>query len=286
MRNLLLMVLISFGNVYSQTKLYIRPALTVKGYVSSADNTLSNFLIFNNKTAKNPYFQVSNQLISSRSICYVGLNLGVNFKNNHSIEIGWSQDGTGSSWRDRMMTWDTTSFGLQTFSNNHTISKSHIHYQRLFIEYQFIFKDYEEKTNLGLTLSSGFLFNPNKKKNTLPPSIIYGSYSSPESQTNLDENISLTFKENEAFAFSRYSFFLALGFFSDVLVKKKYLFSFSLSYLQSFNYMEYSVHRYMINDNNIEKRLDYTSASRGSGFYLQISRKFQLYPWTKNKKSS
>jgi hypothetical protein len=34
----------------------------------------------------------------------------------------------------------------------------------------------------------------------------------------------------------------------------------------------------MVNDNGTEKRLDYTSASRGSGVYLQISRKFKLYP--------
>ncbi len=286
MRNLVLMVLISFGNAYSQTEFYVRPTLNSKGYVSSADNTLSDFLIFNNKTANNPYFQCENQLISLRSIGYIGLNLGIKLKNNHNVEIGWSQDGTGSSWRDRMMTWDTTSLGLQTFSNNHTISRSHIHYHRIFVQYQFSLVNIEEKTNFGINLASGVLFNPNKKKNSPPPSIIYGSYSSPESQTNLDENISLTSKENEAFAFSRYSFFFSIGLFSDLIVKKNYLFSVSLSYLQSFNYMEYSIHRYMINDNGIEKRLDYTSASKGSGFYFQISRKFQLYPLYRKKKSS
>lgn len=272
------MIFVSIGNLYSQSKFFIRPTFESKGYVGTTDNSLTDGLIFNNKIANNSYFQANNQLVSLRSITYIGLSVGININNKHSIEFGWSQDGTGSSWRDRMMTWDTLSTGLQTFSNNSTVSKSHIHYQKLLINYQLSFKNSDKKTNFGVTTAVGLLFNPNKKKNTPAPSIIYGSYSSPESQTFLDENIFLTYKENEAFAFSRYSFLLSLGFFSDIYIKNKYLFSTSISYLQSFNYMEYSTHHYMVNDNGTEKRLDYTSASRGSGVYFQISRKFQLYP--------
>ena len=87
-------------------------------------------------------------------------------------------------------------------------------------------------------------------------------------------------------AFTRFSGYLAIGFYTDILIKQKYILSASLTYLQGFKFMEYSVHRYHVIDNNIEKRFDYTSASRGSGLYLQISRKFQLYPLKKKKKSS
>lgn len=285
MRIIVVFLIISIGNIYSQSTFFVRPTLDSKLFVGTTDNTLSNFIIFDNNTAENPYFQVNNKLLSYRSVIHFGINFGLCLNNRHTIELGWSQDGTGSSWQTKMMTWDTTSYGLQTFSNNGSIQQSYISYHKLLLNYQYQLIANENKTSFGLSFGTGLLFNPNKKKNISPPSIIYGQYSSDESSTYLDENISIPIQESEMFAFTRLSSYLLIGLYGDIRIKHNYIFSASLSYLQGFKFMEYSVHRYHVIDNSTEKRFDYTSVSRGSGIYLQISRKFQLCPLKKKKKA-
>lgn len=286
MRIIFILFILSFGNAHSQTIFFVRPTTDSKAFVGSADNTLSNGILFENKTASNPYFQVNNKLLSYRSVIHFGLNLGCSINERHTIEIGWSQDGTGSSWQTKMMTWDTTSYGIQTFSNNGSMRKTYIGYYKFLLNYQYQITSDDNKTSYGLSFATGLLFNPNKKKNTPPPSIVFGSYSSNEALTHLDENITLPIEETEMMAFTRYSGYLSIGFYTDLRINQKYIISASLTYLQGFKFMEYSVHRYHVIDNGVEKRFDYSSASRGSGLQLQISRKFQLNPLKKKNKSS
>ena len=286
MRVIVIFLILSFVNVYSQTTFFVRPTVDSKVFVGTADNTLSNGMIFDNMTASNSYFQVNNKLLSYRNVIHLGINFGLSLNNRHAIEFGWRQDGAGSSWQTKMMTWDTTSYGLQTFSNNGSLRQSYISYHRFVLNYQYQITSDDNKTSFGLSFGTGLLFNPNKKKNTSPPSIIFGSYSSNEALTHLDENITMPIQETEMMPVARLSGYLSIGLYNDIRIKQKYILSASLTYLQGFKYMEYSVHRYHIIDNNVEKRFNYTSASSGSGLYLQISRKFQLYPLKKKKKSS
>jgi hypothetical protein len=64
-----------------------------------------------------------------------------------------------------------------------------------------------------------------------------------------------------------------------------HLFSVNCYYLQGFTKTDFTSHELTIIDNGVTNVYNYITASRGSGIYLELTRKLQFYPRKIRRKS-
>jgi hypothetical protein len=84
------------------------------------------------------------------------------------------------------------------------------------------------------------------------------------------------------------SFGFKLGFGTDIILdfknSSRYLFTIEIDYNQSLRSVSGATLEYTINDLGNNFKLRFHSFSRGSGVFIRISRRIQVYPWRPNRK--
>ena len=99
----------------------------------------------------------------------------------------------------------------------------------------------------------------------------------------LDENYSIL-EINSYVGKNQYkSFLFNFGLTDDISIQGKYIGSISLFYSKSKSILNTVISEITVNSNIENKTYNFGSFSRGSGVYLQFSRKIQVIPW-KGKK--
>lgn len=278
------------GQSYAQGSLYIRPKLEVRTYMGSTFSknltkiSIANF-DYTNYLLPNPFMSVKSPKTSFHNGLNLGVNVGWAFKNGHALELGWNQDATGSTflaygWSDQSNVAATNFYGRNLF-------KSYVLSERIELNYIAQISGMKERKslhlrNLKVNMGTGFKFTSAapKKKEALPESSEF--YIS--GGTSLGP-ISVEMR-HQVFATNRFSPFISLGFSSDINYGNKYIATLMLTYTQGLKTMEASHHYLDVYSNgSYTESYLYKTYSRGSGLQLQLSRRFQLYPWKKRKKT-
>jgi hypothetical protein len=281
-KTILSLLLIYSGQLVAQS-FYLKPKIEYRSYQGSTGFPINFYKFsffdvnYSTKFIPNADLFAKSPFMHHLDIYNMGLNIGMKLKNENRIEFGWNQDATGSSliFQDSRESGTIVGGGTRSIVLNQRFE---------FLYFKEILKTNNENKNLYfakkfVVFGTGFKFqNGPKKRDMTQDSYVrsLGSYSDyPNSLVT----------EHYIYAINRFSTFLSLGLAADIHFRDKYLFSTSLTYLQGHFVLENTNHYIKIKEDGIiTKQYDYTTHSRGSGFMLQISRSFQVYPRKKEKK--
>jgi hypothetical protein len=269
-------------NSFSQRSIYIKPFVEKKsGFASTNSSLFSDYVFQNNDLFHYDNISVSNMFDNP------SFNLGISFgfvsQNKRNIlELSYVKDGTILGYNLHTFTEflyinnppsvksvfpnkTGASFGYQ-FSRfgltlNHQLLKDKSYNQKVFISYGINFASY-----------MGKLFYPQ-------------SY---YMENNLGENKKITeySKINNIY---NSNFLFNIGFSCEIHTSKAYLFDLSFFTTKSILNKNLSqiVTKIEIYENQaLINSYTFFGYSKGSGLYLQLSRKLQFYPWKKKKYSS
>lgn len=264
-----IIVLLGFGSLHSQNSFYISPLLNSKFGISSTNGLFH----FSNNYPKNDYFDLYNKSVHFAPGFRIGLGLGwKNDKHKFSLDLLWNQDGS---------TIQNETVYLGIIESNY-YSNSNMRYHIGFISNRFslnlskpIFKDL-----IDLNFGIGFIQQPGGNDNY--------EFIVDNDPFLYDSTKTLKVKYTTR-AVSNLSLNLSFGVCLNLKWNNFYLFTLSAIYSQGVK-RNLIVHEnyYELTDfvSNETLKYSYSSASKGSGIFIQVSRKFQLYPWKRNAKSS
>lgn len=279
---ILLFILMNSGQIFAQS-FYLKPKIECRTYQGSTGFPINFYKFsffdvnYSTKFIPNADLFVKSPIMHHLDFYHIGLNVGMKLKNHNRIEFGWNQDATGSklNFQDSRSSNTIISEGTKTFIINHRFE---------LLYFKEILKKNHENKNLHLSkkfvvFGTGFKFqNGPKKDEATQDDYVVDFHSFSDYPNSL-------ITDHYVYAVSRFSTFLSLGLSTDINFRDKYLFSTSLTYLQGHFVLENTLHNIKIKEGGIiTKQYDYTTHSRGSGFMLQISRSFQVYPRKKGKK--
>lgn len=286
MKNILTLFLIYLIGHYSNAQLsfYIKPSLSFKTNQGNFLGKNDNYKEFTNKH----FSMYNNKIYMDFNELNLGVDLGVNLNKKHYFELGFATDHAGVAVNVKGNTYWSDPTTQETFlKDNSTYTElSSSTYSKLSLSYEnLIWRSKQNIIQLRFTSGIGLLFNGNTrpKKGYVHE---YYFYSFPLGET--EPGVFVNSHEVKVSERIRTSLFVDIGFGFDFYTKKSnfYLFSFDIYYLQGlggFNNGNMTIQEHRINvldvNNNSNQNYNYTLASKGSGFYFQISRRFQLYPW-------
>lgn len=275
------------GHSAAQVSFYITPTINQKAYFSSSLLPAFNHsgLNHSNQYSTNPYFGISNKLFSYREDVPIGLNIGLKLtETGQSFEVGYSQDGIGSAVEISTLLLSPIPNGLGGENFNEILD----YYKSLHFVNRF------SMTYVSRYISSKAREFPTVTYN-LGVSILFGTANS-YSPITLDTNSApvelmgggkiIGFEWTNSYN-GQTSFMIDVGCRMNLGLNRKnkeglYLFSLTATYRQGLKTNQFSFYRVFIEDSSKIFSTSYSSSSKGSGVYLEISRKFDLYPW-KNK---
>ncbi|WP_159038600.1 hypothetical protein [Brumimicrobium mesophilum] len=233
----------------------------------------------------------------------LGINAGIQIKEKHFIELGFSSDHssigrsllTNSIFNDYETGENYTS---NTYSHN-TVS---IHYWRISADYHNNFWKNQKGTIAFRSMSGiGILLNPSGNTNYSGNGSANGlgllgkddfgfginneSYGNDEMH-QIKPDVFLTDYVSKIEIHRGISPYVKFGLGIDFSTKDDFhLFSFDVSYLLSGRIVQQQESRITVMDNGVETNYRYSQSSIGSGLYFTLSRKFQVYPWLPLKKN-
>ncbi len=213
----------------------------------------------------------------------VGIDAGVTYK-KHFFEFQYLYTLVGGGYRAHyysnalesepgVNSYISSSFG-DRFTR--TIHKLSLGYQ---------YEAYRTKNNvfgLRLTANLGFYFNSQLKKGHKAINTYIELSGWPNTFGNgatLDQALYISSSQKRINGFT--SFGVGFDFYTK---SNRNLFSIDVNYTQGFGRMNYFLNSYTITDNNVTNRYSYYGSGKGSSLNIQLSRRFQLYPWIKIKK--
>lgn len=271
------------GIVFSQTSFYIAPLINVKGHYSRSQ-------VYDKKNYQNEFFeyQSRNLLFSSLGL---GIKGGIGLNDRWLFDFGWSTDETRSGNRFYTTSYsDNTVYGGYKNYYPSGGNSFHIGVQtnrfHLSAQYKLInpVKFEHKKFWVVPYIVAGLGLNVNTYRTPQLDAWIYeGGYSLIAENVGMKIDYSLN-------AGDRKNFHGLLGLSTDLMVKKHYLFSFSVYSTFSFQTktknhdLSFIGTRVTINDLSGTRQYVFSEGSKGTGLYFEISRRFQLYPWRPNKK--
>lgn len=264
MKILTLLFLMVFGNAVSQ-KPFVKIGVNTKiGFASSNENEFSN-QSFNN----NPNFIYETDRFITKSLKNpsISIALGYNFKNESSLEIGYSLDNATCAYRIYSKSY------FEPFNNYSTAfmySYSAIKYNRLFLDYLLPIGDRGQFVSFGV--QAGFY-----GKGDLTSSSSFGA--------NIDSNLVYEFKTTDIKPLNS-KIYLSLGFVQCIKWHGKKLFNLHCFY--NFPIGRYSTFKRLTNVHDINDAnapsYSYTSLSKGAGVYFSISKDLSWGFWKKESK--
>lgn len=255
------------SNTYAQEHFYFKPIFSYKWGISSSSPSHFNTSVIN----PSPLYNYKNYtVIGSQSFLpsNIGFAVGYKFSDKFSFDIEASTDESLSGCKIDNLVYDPTfnvTINSQTkYSNGRSFGK--LLGNTSFTIYKTQNQLLKFDLGLGLAFRSG--------KNSLD-------------KLDYEQNTHLIDNQNSTITISNYvlknnktSFLLKFGFSDDFYFNKLRLFTLSAFYLHSSRMLTT-----VISDVNIQttysNNIGYSSTSKGSGFYIQISRTF--FPFLKTK---
>ncbi|PZE18193.1 hypothetical protein DNU06_06150 [Putridiphycobacter roseus] len=267
---------------FAQKNFYFRPKIENKVHNSLSERPQTNSFFNNNYSVTYnsiPYGEVKSAVFSTSKSITFGVNVGVNFKNDDLLEVGWTQDQSGT--KIKLSTFGSAAAFPNDYGVNNTTSTTFntINHRFELLYFKKI-KTNRESTLLNIQNSyfvfgTGMKYVPYTVNNGINP---LSGFSLAGQAANYDD-ISM-YWNHEVYAIKKLSTFLTFGLSSDLNYNNKYLFSCAANYTVGFNVLQATRDKLTVYENGtLLKTYHYETYSRGSGFQLQISRKFQFYPW-------
>ncbi len=254
-------MLMSFARLHSQNSFHISPLLNTKFGVSSVNGLLQ----FSKNYPKNDYFDLYNKSIHYAPGFRIGLGFGwKNEKHNFSLDLSWNQDCS-------TIQNETVYLGI---IENNFYSNRNMKYHIGFVSNRFLLNLNKPilKDIIDLNLGVGFIQQPGGNDNY--------EFILDNEPFLYDSTKTLKIKYTTR-AVSHLSMNLSFGLSLNLKWNNFYLFTLSTIYSQGVN-RNLIIHEnyYELTDfvSNETKKYSYSSASKGSGIFIQVSRKFQLKP--------
>lgn len=196
----------------------------------------------------------------------IGLSFGWEFKNKQRVQLSWSTD---------RLVYSTFSAYREVNSIDYTVLQLKItqNIQRLSVDYSFNLMN-KSALKMDAFIGSGIFINSSSANHLIFKEEVNQNIAS---QVRLN---SIYFNSIDAYKING---FIYLGLESDLFFKQEYILSLRLMALQGvgkINKIDY-VTEYQAGNEIVL----YTNGleSRGTGIYIELSRRFQLYPLKKKK---
>jgi len=258
------------GVAKSQVSFFVKPDFSVKMSFNS-----NSFSPWDDKTVKvSDLFTYENKSYYLGNPFRLGLSIGVNVKTKHEFIFSLSYDGVSSKQTLRFATYEPS---INTIIPNRSYSKSRTQQNRACLSYSYFFFNKPNKTTFYIAPTISLVFRAGKSE------IEKGGSFSFEAQ--LPNNVVGEFTDTDYTSTVKYSMGYGMRFGTDIHNNKRYLFSLSLGFSYSNNYLYILQTKVNLFDGNTNKIINYEFQSYGlaSGVYLTFSKKFQIYPWKKRK---
>lgn len=251
---------------FAQTNWFVKPMIQSKtaiAFVDPLDRSNSSENILENQTFYSPYAVNESARIIKNQALDIGLGFGFSYKNNtRKIQFLWNRDVARFRVSSLVRSYNDDAHsgsGISYFGI--TINRFSLNYsQRLAEKNDFV--------DSWFTLGLGTFLNFNSTGAKLG-SEWENFYVAPDAQL---KTIYL-----QSFEERTLNGLIKVGFENDLLFRNKYLFSLNAYYIQGIGTISRVVygHEYSINNEHV---IYHTGLiSRGSGFYLELSRSFRVY---------
>ena len=229
---------------------------------------------------QNPYYAFGAKKISHRPSINVGLRASAALKDDkHLFSIEWSQDEVGTMSKTQSFTTTNTTGAPPAPYNTYGMGVS-------YFQNSFVFNRF--------SLSYGYLITKKARNNKLffTSDVSYARTKDNRMEwvfTNTPDNNAVYYHNNAkweeieqtAQLWGGNYLMLGVGLKADISIKVKnnpiYLFSAETNYRQGFKVMVASEQTTLINDSGQLEAFSDVLGSKGSGFYFQLSRRFDLY---------
>jgi len=257
---ILLLILISRGNGYSQNSFYIVPSINTKFGVCSTNG----FFAFSNHNYQNAYFDVYNKPMHFTNGVRLGLGAGwKNEKQKFSVDLTWNQDVASVA--------NETVLISSNGESNYYFNKN--------LNYQLGFTSHRFSINLNKPLFRELVYlNAGIGFTVLPQGDENYEFVLDNDPFLLDSTSTLKIRYTTR-AVSKTNLNLSIGLNFAVKWNDFYLFTLSTIYSQGVK-RNLVVHEnyYEVSDASANKtiKFSYSSAAKGSGLFIQVSRQFQL----------
>jgi len=286
---------LTLGSIgHAQVSFYIRPALSSKtNYTHFYEYFMNGSVKDRRNTRTNEYFTFINHgRYFNIWEWNWGIHVGVSLKDKHSIELGYSTDNIALAMgiamdRKQVNKETNVQYGYES-TNFLSLSTDPSGMRRISATYSYKVLQNKNKTiQLRTIIGLGVLQTVGA--DIFDPVIQAMYYDLPDPKELLaDETYVYPISDisNQRIEFSTYANFgLGLDFVSKK--KQRNLFSLEVFYLHSRRIIYSHYFRYRVVDKLVSTDYIYSLHSRGSGFYFNLSKKIQLYPWIwgKNRKS-
>ncbi|WP_107038980.1 hypothetical protein [Brumimicrobium mesophilum] len=215
-----------------------------------------------------PLFEYNHSSVTIADPLRLGVSLGWNINQKHSIEIGAHYDGVTSKSNFRMTTYQEA---IGYYTPNVATSLGRSQQNRYFINYKYSLLNRKDKTSLSLIGSLGLVTRAGPKE-VADVGIIGSSGIIVKDSILFDyENASYTSNSNKALQ-------LGLGLSSNIYVSNKYWVTLSFQFAYSGRYLgsdENSFRLIYLNSGDTYKYV-FSEYNRAMGVYFGVSRHFYL----------
>jgi len=272
------------SSAYSQVSFYISPNVSMK--------TNTSFFPSNHgyrdkrMSISNDYFSfVHYGRFFDRNQINIGLNVGVKWNNRHFLELGLSTDqaSIANTVSIHELMVDSITSVRTSYPNGGGGTNSTGALQRFSLSYQMmLWKNKNNTVNLRGVAGIGFMHSRKSgfKDDWYIDTMYY--HSSEDNNGNIPpKKISIDNIYEVSYQRMGFSLNANIGFGIDFISKEKQrnICSFDIFYLHNAKIMLSSTHRFRVSDNMLTTDYIYHLSSSGSGFYFNISKKIQIYPW-------
>ena len=272
---LLLFFLFVSGFALCQNKFILTPGISIKSsldFVDPANYYSTEKKILGTQQFSQPYsLGFCSRVVPHPNFGY-GLSVGYMFKNDtRFLQLSYLRDATNFRAKSYFRAYNSKTYsgwGVDYYG---------MRLHRITLNYSMKFSQKHPLDQTWFSFGIGTFINISNWTGIFPNS--WNLPLSPNGDVLLRTYL-------RPFAEKRINAFIKIGLEHDLHIKEKYIFSMNAYYIQGFGIISRVefVHEYMLNGSFV---YDGTGLmSRGSGFYLGISRRIQLYPFRKKLKKS
>jgi hypothetical protein len=249
---------------FGQFRLFIKPTYQSKNSFArlAPENNINEKFPFQNKGFYMPFSNSFTSPFVTHPTFDIGLSVGVISEDKkHLFEIEYSKDHCGyrtKSYFSHYLDPNSNSLDFYWYPN---LNRFSLNYSLLICS----------KKNYGLrfTTSAGILTNKKNNLNRLAEQFYTGMFVAP--------NVEITSAYIQPFQEKKTNVFLKIGLQNDFSIKSKYIASLSLHYLQGIGQISFVQYTQEYNINGIPSKNSVGLFSRGSGVYLELSRRINVY---------
>jgi hypothetical protein len=273
MKNILLFLIsMKLVGISSQVSFYVEPTIQTKTSISSS----SFFRISDFDVHYDNRFSFNNRLLilpKKLSPLLLGLNIGVITKNKRNIfNLGINGDESNAGFDYQINS--INDFGIPSSTDgslNTGRSFTNLHFN-----YKYKLNSQNKQFNWYLVAGFGWALRKKPSSLTFETGVVEG---------RINDTTNFLMESTNVRTYNPRIFMYNLGLQVDVNSKKgNYLFSTALNYYYSNQVMTYLSTRINIYSNSKSETFYNYNYSTGSGIYLQVSRRIQVYPWKKREK--